>query len=156
MRIHLLAVGTRLPAWVNTAYQEYANRMPHECRLQLTEIAAAKRTKNSVVERLLADECERILAAIPNNIICIALAINGRSWSTEQLSQRLSNWLSDGRDLVFIIGGPDGLAEPVLKKADLHWSLSALTFPHPLVRVMVAEQLYRAWSLLKNHPYHRA
>lgn len=155
MNIHLIAVGTRMPAWIQTGYEEYAKRLTADCRLKLIEIEAGKRGKNSDVARILQDEGERTLASIPHNNHIIALDVKGQSWDTATLSQQLKKWQHNGRDISLLIGGPEGLAESCLAKAEQKWSLSALTFPHPLVRVIVAEQLYRAWSLLKGHPYHR-
>jgi 23S rRNA (pseudouridine1915-N3)-methyltransferase len=152
----LNAVGTRVPAWVAAGYRDYAARLPREWRLQLHEVAPVKRTKNMAEARLLRDEGERILALIPDTALAVALEAGGRSWSTEQLAGQLQNWLQQGRDLVFVIGGADGLDADVLSRCELHWSLSALIFPHALVRILIAEQLYRAWSILHNHPYHRA
>lgn len=145
-----------MPAWVESGYADYANRLPRECRLELHEISLARRGKNAVIDKLIEDEGERMLAAIPSGAYCIALAVEGRAWDTSRLAQNLADWLQAGRDLALLIGGPDGLAQRVLARADLHWSLSPLTLPHALVRIVVAEQLYRAWSLLNNHPYHRA
>lgn len=156
MRIRLLAVGQKMPAWVETGYAEYANRMPPECRLELIELPLAARSKSMAIERAIRQEGERMLAALSGNECLVALDVRGKSWSTEQLSVELSGWLQGGRDVAIVIGGPDGLAPAVLDRAERRWSLSALTLPHPLVRVVVAEQLYRAMSILKNHPYHRA
>lgn len=155
MRIHLLAVGTRMDSWISQGYQEYAKRLPAECCLQLTEIPAGKRGKNADIPRILQQEGERMLAAIPADTHVIAMDLGGRSWSTEQLSQQMTGWLASGRDTVLLVGGPEGLADACRQRAQQAWSLSALTLPHPLVRIVVAEQLYRAWSILKGHPYHR-
>ncbi len=154
MRIRLLAVGTRMPGWVTAGYNDYARRMPPECRLELTEIAPGKRQHDAA--RAMADEEKRLLGQIGRDDAVIALAVDGKAWSTEQLAERVRGWLADGRDRALLIGGPDGLGKACLNRAEQRWSLSPLTLPHPLVRVVVAEQLYRAMSLLKNHPYHRA
>ena len=156
MRIHLIAVGQKMPAWVEQGYQEYAQRMPAEASLVLKEIAPGKRGKNADIKRILQDEGQRIQAAIPKNAHIIALDVKGRSWATEQLAERMGDWMQLGQDIVLLVGGPEGLHSDCVAVADEQWSLSALTFPHPLVRVIVAEQLYRAWSVLRNHPYHRA
>lgn len=156
MQIHLIAVGDRMPDWVKAGYDEYARRLPAECALRLIEIPAARRGKNADIDRILRDEGERLLAAVPKGADLIALEVGGRSWSTEALARELDTWLHGGRDLALLVGGPEGLAEGARTAARLWWSLSPLTLPHPLVRVIVAEQLYRAWSLLRNHPYHRA
>ena len=155
MQIHLLAVGTRMDTWVSQGYQEFAKRLPPECRLKLVEIPAARRTKNSVVTKLMDEEAGRIQAAIPKGAHVVALDQGGKQYSTQQLSRRLSHWLQEASDIALLVGGPDGLAPQCLSQAQEKWSLSQLTLPHPLVRIVVAEQLYRAWSILKNHPYHR-
>ncbi|MGB0846001.1 MAG: 23S rRNA (pseudouridine(1915)-N(3))-methyltransferase RlmH [Thiolinea sp.] len=155
MRIHLLAVGTKMPAWVATASNEYANRMPPHCQLLIREIPQEKRSKNSDLQRIRNMEGEKILAAIPSGAKVIALDVQGKSWSTEQLSGQLDNWMQSGQDIALLVGGPEGLSADCLQRADARWSLSALTFPHPLVRIIVTEQLFRAWSILSNHPYHR-
>jgi 23S rRNA (pseudouridine1915-N3)-methyltransferase len=156
MNIHLISVGNRMPGWVVEGYNEYARRMPKECALQLIEIAPGHRAKGADIQRTLRDEGERMLKALPKNCLVLALDVRGSVWSTEALSRKLGAWLSEGHDLALLVGGPEGLAEACLARAEGRWSLSALTLPHPLVRVVVAEQLYRAWSLLRNHPYHRA
>lgn len=144
-----------MPDWVKSGYDEYVKRLPRECRLQLVEIPAGKRGKGANLARAIQDEGERMLAALPKEAHVIALDMRGKQWDTPQLAQRLKDWLQDGRDVALLTGGPDGLAESCLKRADHLWSLSKLTLPHPLVRIVVAEQLYRAWSLLTGHPYHR-
>ncbi len=156
MRIHLLAVGIRMPNWVKQGYHEYACRMPKECALVLQEIPPAKRVKGMSVKQQIEQEGNRLLTAIPRNSTVVALDLCGHQWSTDKLASNLSSWLQSGRALTVMIGGADGLSKDCLERADYRWSLSALTFPHPLVRVMVAEQLFRAWSIIRNHPYHRA
>lgn len=156
MQINLLAVGTRMPAWVDEGYREYARRMPRECSLVLNQIPLAQRSKSQAIERAVNEEGKRMLAALSDRQQVIALDVKGRSWSTEQLAQQLDNWKQDGRDISLLVGGPDGLAAECLQRAEQVWSLSSLTLPHPLVRVLLAEQLYRAWSLNSGHPYHRA
>jgi 23S rRNA (pseudouridine1915-N3)-methyltransferase len=156
MKLNLLAVGTKMPSWVTDGYQEYAKRLPRDCSLHLHEIAPAKRGKSGSATQWMREEGERILAAIPNDHHVVALDVKGKTWSTEQLSQQFQGWQQDGRDVSLIVGGPDGLSDACLKRANQKWSLSALTFPHPLVRIVMAEQLYRAWTVLQNHPYHRA
>jgi 23S rRNA (pseudouridine1915-N3)-methyltransferase len=155
MRIHLIAVGTGMPAWVEIGFQDYAKRLPPDCALRLVEIPAGKRTKNADLPRLMASEGERSLAAVPRGAQVLALDAHGTQWSTEQLSGQLDGWLHEGRDIALLVGGPEGLAPQCKERAAGVWSLSKLTLPHPLVRIVVAEQLYRAWSILKNHPYHR-
>lgn len=156
MRLHLLAVGTRMPRWVAAGFDEYASRLPRHARLILHEIAPEPRRGGGSVEQIKRRETERLLAALPKGARLIALDVRGVGWSTEKLAENLSRWLSEGRDIALAVGGPDGLARQCVDRADEVWSLSALTFPHSLVRVILAEQIYRAWSLLEGHPYHRA
>ena len=155
MRIQLLSVGRRMPGWIDTGFREYAKRLPPECALRLVEIDPGHRGKGASAERARRTEGERMLASLPKGAHVIALDQGGDHWSTKQLSRQLACWMTDGRDLALLVGGPEGLAEPCLQRAECMWSLSPLTFPHPLVRVILAEQLYRAWSILKGHPYHR-
>jgi 23S rRNA (pseudouridine1915-N3)-methyltransferase len=155
MVIHLISVGNRMPRWVQEGYQEYAKRLPRECRLKLLEIAPGHRGKGSDITRAVREEGERMLKALPRDCLTLALEIEGRQWNTEQLAGKLGDWLTGGRDVALLVGGPEGLADSCRQRADLLWSLSPLTLPHPLVRVLVAEQLYRAWTVLNNHPYHR-
>lgn len=156
MRIHLIAVGTRMPEWVTRGYGEYAKRMPRECSLQLVEIPPGDRRKSRTREQARQEEGQRMLAAIPRDCEVIALDVAGRACTTAALAGQLAGWLESGRDTVLLIGGPDGLAPACLERASRCWSLSELTFPHALVRVIVAEQLYRAWTLHQGHPYHRS
>ncbi|MBS1247465.1 MAG: uncharacterized protein H6R48_254 [Proteobacteria bacterium] len=156
MKIHLLAIGTRMPEWVEKGYAEYAGRLPRECALNLVEIPAGQRGQNPDIARIVRAEGERLLAAAPSGSRRIALDERGQEWSTMELAERLSGWLREGRDVSLLVGGPDGLDATCRDRAERLWSLSRLTLPHPLVRVVVAEQLYRAWSLLHDHPYHRA
>lgn len=155
MRIALIAVGSRMPDWVEQGYQEYARRLPADYALQLVEIGAGKRGKGADIARITQQEGEKMLAAIPKGARVIALDVQGRGWSTEQLAQAMDEWRHDGRDVALLVGGPEGLAPECLAQAEQRWSLSPLTLPHPLVRIVVAEQLYRAWSILHHHPYHR-
>lgn len=156
MRIHLVAVGTRMPDWVSAGYGEYARRLPRECTLHLVELPAGRRGKGRSVQQARADEGRRMLAALPRDCTVIALDEHGVNWTTAVLAQRLGEWFGSGRDVALLVGGPDGLDETCLARADLCWSLSGLTFPHALVRVLLAEQLYRAWTLTTGHPYHRS
>ncbi|HHM05773.1 MAG TPA: 23S rRNA (pseudouridine(1915)-N(3))-methyltransferase RlmH [Gammaproteobacteria bacterium] len=156
MRLHLISAGTRMPPWVVQGFDQFATRLPPECSLQLHEIPLGRRSRNTNPLRAREDEGRRMLAAVPKNARVIALDVTGRGWSTEQLAAAMQDWLQDGRDLALLVGGPEGLAPACVARAELRWSLSPLTFPHMLVRLIVAEQLYRAWSLLKGHPYHRA
>ena len=156
MQINLIAVGTRMPDWITAGYTEYARRLPRECCLNLVEVALAKRTRSGPTARAIEEEGRRMLAAIPGRDRVIALDVGGRAWSTEQLAGQLGEWMHDGRDVSLLVGGPDGLAGACLERAGQRWSLSPLTLPHPLVRVVLAEQLYRAWTLTTGHPYHRS
>jgi 23S rRNA (pseudouridine1915-N3)-methyltransferase len=155
MQIYLITIGQRLDDWVNQGYQEFAKRLPPECRLHLIELPANKRNKNTDIQRAIRDEGERLLAAIPANTQVYAMDATGQQWSTERLAAQLDQWLNDGRDVALLVGGPDGLSEPCKARANASLSLSSMTFPHPLVRIIIAEQIYRAWSILKGHPYHR-
>ena len=145
-----------MPGWIDTGYREYAKRLPPECSLGLHEISPGHRGKGGSPEVARREEGERMLAALPRGVRVIALDGRGRAWSTAELADTLASWLTDGRDLALLVGGPEGLADVCVERADGIWSLSPLTFPHPLVRVILAEQLYRAWSILQGHPYHRA
>jgi 23S rRNA (pseudouridine1915-N3)-methyltransferase len=156
MRIHLIAVGTRMPQWITAGYNEYAKRMPRECCLQLVEIAPGDRRKSRTAAQAREEEGQRMRAAIPRDCEVIALDVAGHAFSTAELAGYLTGWLGSGRDTALLIGGPDGLAPACVEHADRRLSLSALTFPHALVRVIVAEQLYRAWTLHQGHPYHRS
>lgn len=144
-----------MPAWVSTGYDEFIKRLPKEFTPLLKEIPPGRRSKNSDLKRAIEEESERILQAIPKDCLVVALDERGKSWTTRQLADQMSDWTSSGRDVALLVGGPDGLSAEVKQRADLKWSLSALTLPHALVRVVLAEQLYRAWSLITNHPYHR-
>jgi len=156
MHLSVAAVGQRMPGWVEEAWTEYARRIPSNLGLSLAEIPLAKRGKNADTARLKSTESEALLKAMPDRARVIALDVKGQTWSTEKLAENLQRWMSDGRDVGFMIGGPDGISNDILQKADTHWSLGPLTLPHPLVRVVLAEQLYRAWTITQNHPYHRA
>lgn len=155
MRITVVAVGNRMPAWVEQAVAEYGRRLPPELPLSWREVPLAQRGKNADIKRAMQSEGEQMLAALDARERVIALDVQGKSWSTEQLARELAAWQMDGRHLSLLIGGPDGLAPDCLARAEQRWSLSPLTLPHPLVRVVLAEQLYRAWSINANHPYHR-
>lgn len=155
MQIRLIAVGTRMPAWVEQGVADYTKRLPPEIQWLLKEIPLGKRGKNADIERAMAAESEAMLAAIPPRDKVIALEVKGKPWSTEQLAAELRDWQMQGDNISLLVGGPDGLGGDCLQRADQRWSLSPLTLPHPLVRIVVAEQLYRAWSINSHHPYHR-
>jgi 23S rRNA (pseudouridine1915-N3)-methyltransferase len=156
MKISLIAVGKRMPDWVTAGFQEYVQRLPADYAIKLIEISATKRTKGADINRLLQGEGEKILAAIPSGDRIIALTERGQLWDTQGLAQQLQIWRDGGCGLSLLVGGPEGLPPACLARAHHRWSLSPLTFPHPLVRILIAEQIYRAYSLLHNHPYHRA
>jgi 23S rRNA (pseudouridine1915-N3)-methyltransferase len=155
MKCRLIAAGTRLPEWVNSGFHEYQKRLRTPLSLELREIAVATRRAGENPERAIMREGADMLAALGKDDYVIALEIGAKSMSTEQLSAWLAERMRDGRPLALLIGGPDGLSAPCRARADFAWSLSPLTLPHALVRVVVAEQLYRATSLLAGHPYHR-
>ncbi|MDA8362320.1 MAG: 23S rRNA (pseudouridine(1915)-N(3))-methyltransferase RlmH [Gammaproteobacteria bacterium] len=155
MRLHLIAVGARMPEWVNTAYAGYAKRLHSGCRLELREIPAGRRSRSADIARILRIEGDRCLDAVPSGARIIALERQGRVLPSDQVAEAMGRWLQEGRDVAFLVGGPEGLAPQCLQRADELWSLSALTLPHTLVRVLLAEQLYRAWSMLNHLPYHR-
>ena len=155
MHIHLIAVGQKMPDWVKTGYDEYAKRLPQNFSLKLVEIAPGHRSKSADPKRAIEEESNKILSAIPNGAHVIALDEHGKQWRTQQLANQMRDWMQEGRDIALLVGGPDGLSKQCKQKAQQLWSLSSLTLPHPLVRVFLAEQLYRAWSVTQGHPYHR-
>ncbi len=144
-----------MPKWVENGYQEYSRRFPKDMPLELVEIPAGKRGKNADITRILKKEGEAMLGSIPKGNRIVTLDIPGKPWDTSQLSEQLTSWKLDGRDVSILIGGPEGLSPACKAAAEQSWSLSPLTLPHPLVRVIMAESLYRAWSITTNHPYHR-
>ena len=155
MLLRLIAAGTKLPGWVNEGFAEYAGRFTSDYRLDLKEIPLGQRSGGSTVQAI-AKEGERMRAALPPRAYVVALQVTGKALTSEQLAKFLQARAQDGRDVAFLIGGPDGIAPELDDEADLRWSLSALTLPHALARVMVAEALYRAVMIVKGHPYHRA
>jgi len=155
MKIKLLAVGTKMPAWVITGFNEYNKRMPREMSVEIVELPIGPRGKGADLKRAIKKEGDAMLAAIPSGDWVVALEVTGKSWSTEQLSEQMESWQLQGRNLCLLIGGPDGLDPRCTALANQKWSLSALTLPHPMVRILLSEQLYRAWSLIQGHPYHK-
>jgi len=155
VHIRLLAVGDRQPQWVEDAFDTYARRLPRQWRFATEVVGTANRQKNTVAEKAVAAESDRVLAKIRPEERVVVLDERGHEFSSRELAAALHEWQADGRDLVFVIGGPDGVSPACLARADTRWSLSRLTLPHGLARVLFAEQLYRAWSLATGHPYHR-
>jgi len=153
--IELLAAGTRPPEWTRTGYLEYQKRLPRDWQLQLREIPVAHRGKNESIAKLKAEEGRRMLALMKPGARVIALDSRGVNWSTEKLASNVRQWTRDTSHLQLLVGGPDGLSDECLARADDLWSLSKLTFPHFVVRVLLAEQIYRAWAVINHHPYHK-
>ncbi|GMU43058.1 MAG: 23S rRNA (pseudouridine(1915)-N(3))-methyltransferase RlmH [Xanthomonadales bacterium] len=156
MRAHVLSIAERAPAWVRAGFDEYARRLAQRLPIGLVELPLGPRGHNADLKRALADEGRRMQASIPRQSRVIALDGRGEAWSSEALARQLNAWMLEGRDLCFLIGGPDGLAPQCLMAAHQKWSLGPLTLPHALVRILLVEQIYRALSQLSNHPYHRA
>ena len=155
MKVHLIAVGKKMPEWINTGYSEFSKRMPPELQINLIEITPSVRSKTTVIEKNIKEEGERIQSAIPANSRLIILDEKGKNFSSIDLSKKMESWLPMGQDIAIVIGGADGIDPKIKQQADEKWSLSSFTLPHALVRVVIAEQLYRAWSILQGHPYHR-
>jgi 23S rRNA (pseudouridine1915-N3)-methyltransferase len=155
VKLRMIAAGTRLPAWVNEGFEEYASRLPRECPLELKQIPLGRRPRRGGSGNAVREEGDRMLAALDGEREVVALEVTGKALSTAELAARLAIWRREGGDVAFLVGGPDGLDPRVLARAGLKWSLSRLTLPHGLVRVVVAEALYRAHTLLAGHPYHR-
>lgn len=155
MHIRLIAVGDRQPGWVDDAFKNYSGRFPREWKFRIDCIATARRSKNNKTQNAMDAECEQILSRIKSTEQVVLLDERGKQLTSQALATRLIDWQTDGRDLCFVIGGPDGVADACRQRADTIWSLSALTLPHGLARVLFSEQMYRAWSLQTGHPYHR-
>ncbi len=155
MKIRLIAVGSKMPRWVEDGWQEYAKRLPPELPLELVEIPLNTRGKNADVTRLIRQEGEAMLARVQPGERIVTLEVEGRAWSTEQLAAQLQDWRLQARNVNLMVGGPEGLAPEVRARSEQRWSLSPLTLPHPLVRILLGEQLYRAWTVLSGHPYHK-
>jgi 23S rRNA (pseudouridine1915-N3)-methyltransferase len=155
MKLLILAVGNKMPSWITEGFNEYTKRMPREAAISLIEIKPEARNSGKTAAQIMEAEAQRIRAVLPAGALCIALDEHGATPTTKQLSQQMQSWMQQGCDIAFIIGGADGLHESVKQQAKQLMALSALTLPHGMVRVLLAEQLYRAYSLLHNHPYHR-
>ena len=155
MKLTILALGTRMPDWVERGVAEYSKRLPPEIKLEWRELPLAARGKSGNSQAVVR-EAETIRKALPSQDRLVILDVLGRSFSTEKLANTLADWQMSGMNYSIVIGGPDGVEQALLQEADLLWSLSPLTLPHPLVRVVLAEQLYRAWSINAGHPYHRS
>ncbi|HKB61145.1 MAG TPA: 23S rRNA (pseudouridine(1915)-N(3))-methyltransferase RlmH [Gallionellaceae bacterium] len=155
MKFLLISVGHKAPDWVSSGFHEYAKRMPREAKIELIEIKPESRTSGKTPQQIMAAEAQRIAAALPPGCLRIALDERGAPWTTRQLAEHMGQWLQEGRDVAFIVGGADGLHPSVKQDAQQMLALSGMTLPHAMVRVLLAEQLYRAHSLLHNHPYHR-
>lgn len=155
MQLTALAIGTRMPAWVEEGVATYTRRLPRHIALSFRELPSVQRSAGSDVEKQKAREGQSLLKALREPGLCIALDENGTSWTSVELAAQLENWLANHSQVNFMIGGADGLADSCIERADRVWSLSSLTLPHALVRVLLAEQIYRAWTVLQGHPYHR-
>ncbi len=156
MKVRVLSVGTKMPAWVQEGIAEYQKRMQGELDFSLHEIPMARRSKNTNIAQCMQKEGDALLAAIPPGDYVVALDVLGKSFSTEDLAKKIIEYRRQSQNLSLLIGGPDGLSAECLARAAERWSLSSLTFPHPLVRVVITEQFYRAISIIKGHPYHRS
>lgn len=144
-----------MPTWVSFGFSEYTKRLPKNYQLSLIEVPALKRTKSANVKQIIKEEGLQLLAAAPKNTLIIALDEHGKEWTTLELTKKLNTWYNEQQDISLLIGGPDGLSSDCLQKAQVTWSLSKLTLPHQLVKIFIAEQIYRAWSIINKHPYHR-
>ena len=155
MDLTVIAIGTRMPSWVQDGWAEYARRFPRGLTLRLKEIPMARRGRNADLAALQRAEAEALQGAVPAGHRTVALDERGKPWSTAELAAQLENWMREEHGVCFLVGGPDGLTRSCRDEADSVWSMSRLVLPHPLVRVILAEQLYRAWTITQNHPYHR-
>ena len=156
MKVNLIAIGNKMPDWVDIASNDFLKRLPAEIKVNEVFLPLIKRGKNPDIPRIVRDESRKLLNAVPKNSVLVVLDVLGKKITTMKLSEMLGTWLEQSQDISIIIGGPDGVSDELLASATMKISLSELTFPHPLVRVVLLEQIYRAWSILNNHPYHRA
>ena len=156
MQLIVAAIGQRMPSWVQQAWSEYARRFPRACPLELHEIPLLKRSRKADIESLRKREGQALLSSVPSGFRIIALDERGKQWTTMELAEQMENWMREERGVCFLVGGPDGLPRQCTEQAHNTWSLGRLTLPHPMVRAILAEQLYRAWTVTQNHPYHRA
>ena len=155
MRVQIIAMGDRMPSWVEQGYDEYTKRIGAGINIELTEISPEKRGKSADIQRIMQKETEQMRQSIRKGHYVIALDKDGKQWSTEKLAEKIAGWQQDGTNISFLVGGPEGMTPELIKQADARVSFSAMTFPHPLVRIILAEQLYRAYSILNHHPYHK-
>ena len=156
MKVNLIAIGNKMPAWVEAASDDFLKRLPAEIKVNSIFLPLIKRGKNPDIPRIVRDESRKLLNAVPKDSVLVVLDVLGKKVTTMKLAAMLESWLQQSQDISIVIGGPDGVSDELLAKAVMKISLSELTFPHTLVRVVLLEQLYRAWSILNNHPYHRA
>lgn len=156
MKINLLSIGTRMPRWVDDGVAEYSKRLPADFHFSVTEVPMAKRGKSIDISQAIKKESDALLSRVRAQDYVVAMEVGGKALSTEALASRIDAIRMQGQNIALLVGGPDGLGEACTQRADEQWSLSALTLPHPLVRILLAEQVYRAWSVLNSHPYHRA
>lgn len=155
MQLLVAAIGQRMPGWVNEAWNEYARRFPRNLTLDLKELPMTRRGRNANPVQMKESDSAALMSGVPDGYRVVALDERGKDWSTRELAQRLERWMLEERGVCFLVGGPDGLSRACRQSAQDSWSLSRLTLPHPMVRVILAEQLYRAWTISRNHPYHR-
>ena len=155
MKIYIIAVGDKSPSWIEQGISEYVSRMPHECCVNIITVATTKRAKNISILQAQEREQDLLLKASPKDSFRVALDGKGNAWSTLGLADKLQSWMQHSPNVIFYIGGPDGFTQDFLEKVDLVWSLSLLTMPHMLVRLLLVEQIYRAWTVIQGHPYHR-
>lgn len=155
MKLIVAAVGVRMPDWVTDAWRDYSRRMPADCAVELREIKPEPRTSGKTPAQMMQAEAQRLLAAVPATAITVALDERGKDLTTNDVFHQLEDWRASGQDVALFIGGPDGLDPELKHRAQHRWRLSSMTLPHPMVRIILAEQLYRAWAIMTNHPYHR-